>query len=281
MCRESKDIEFEKLIPFKGDQKYMHEEDWMRQLADCIKRAGLMDSVIVRPVDNGKYEVLCGHNRIKALKMLGCEVIHADIRNGLSDEDATELYNNSNLNQQPFSACSYTQRFETVKYYEKMMKMNSRQGKRTDLEEKAAAKSKKTCVQPMSNSESKGDTYVQLMSNLPKSPRRPTNRDEAAHSLGISTATFSKYKRIINLPDDLLQSIAKLLDEKKITFEAAYVISNMINIDIQYLIKEINNCPNKKLNLDKLKELPKRNDKKSDNITYTVSNARIQKVFID
>ncbi|MBD5472820.1 MAG: ParB N-terminal domain-containing protein [Lachnospiraceae bacterium] len=279
MCRESKDIEFEKLIPFKGDQKYMHEEDWMQQLADCIKRAGLMDSVIVRPVDNGKYEVLCGHNRIKALEMLGCTVIHADIRNGLSDEDATKIYSNSNLRQQPFSACSYAQRFETVKYYKKIMEMNSRQGKRTDLEEKAAAKSEKTCVQPVSNSEVKEDTCAQLVSNFTRSSRRPTNRDEAAHSLGISTSTLSKYIRIIKLPDNLLQSIANLLDEKRITFEAAYVISGMRNAEIKILIGGINNHTNKKLNLDKLKKLLKKNTEKSDDTLHPFSKKAILDVF--
>lgn len=275
MCRESKDIEFEKLIPFKGDQKYMHEEDWMHQLADCIKRAGLMDSVIVRPIDNGKYEVICGHNRLKALEMLGCEAIRVDIRNDLSDEDATELYYNSSINQQPFSKCSYAQRFEIVKYYEEMMKKNSYQGKRTDLDEKAVATAGITCVQPVSNSESKKNTYVQLASNLTSRSRRPTNRNEAAHRLGISTATLSKYRRIIKLPDDLLQSIANLLDEKRITFEAAYIISSLRDADIKSLIKDIIKYPDGNLDWNIVKELPKRTDKKSDDIIYPRSRESI------
>ncbi len=37
---------------------------------------------------------------------------------------------------------------------------------------------------------------------------------------------MSKYRRIIKLPDDLLRPLEQLLDEKRITFEAAYTIAN-------------------------------------------------------
>ncbi len=45
MYGNSKDIGLEKLIPFKDAQEQTFEEDWIQQLADCIKRAGLMDPV--------------------------------------------------------------------------------------------------------------------------------------------------------------------------------------------------------------------------------------------
>lgn len=275
MCGESKNIELDKLIPFKDGQNHTYEEDWVQLLADCIKRAGLTDPVIVRPADNEKYEIICGRNRIKALEMLGCKVISANIMNELSDEDAAKLYHDNSFDQQPFSACSYLKRFEIIKHYEEIMKKNSCQGKRTDLEGKFTAKNTNTYVQPVSNYPETDKTHVQLMSNTSKKPQYPAARDEAAHRLGISTATFSKYRRIIKLPDHLLQSIAGLLDEKKITFEAAYVISNMIDIDIEYLIDEINNHPKLDLPLDRLKELPKRNAKKPRNVLYTISDVRV------
>lgn len=56
-----------------------------------------------------------------------------------------------------------------------------------------------------------------------------------------------EYRRIIKLPDRLLNSIIRLLDEKKISFEAAYIISNVIDMDIEYLIKIIDHNPGCKL----------------------------------
>lgn len=263
-----KDIEFEKLIPFKDMQKQEYEGDWTLQLEDCIRKAGLMEPVIVRPAGDKKYEIICGHSRIKALEMLGCKVVHADIRNGLSDEEAAELYRNSSFARQPFSACSYSKRFEIIKHYEEIMKKDSCQGKRTDLERKASGNTGKTCVQLVSDLSKACETYVQLMSNSPKTDetrvqlvsnlseksRHPTLRDKEARCLGISTATLSKYRRIIKLPDNMLTSIAWLLDEKRMTLEAAYIISSLKHSDIGYLIKCMENYPEAKIDMKSLKE---------------------------
>lgn len=185
-----KDIGLEKLIPFRDAQEQAFEEDWIQQLADCIERAGLLNPVTVRPTDNGKYEVLCGQNRVKALEMLGCKIIHADIVDGLSDGEATELYLNNCLTQQPFGACNYSQRFEIVKRCETIIKRNSHQGKRTDIAEKNNINEKETCVQSASYSSKPVSTCVQLVSNLSVNSRRATTRDNIAQQLGISATTL-------------------------------------------------------------------------------------------
>lgn len=270
MYEKIKAIHIDELVPFQKDQEHTYEGDWVQQLTDCINKAGLMAPVVIRPVDGGKYEVVCGHNRVKALEILGCKDVYADIRDRLTDDEAAELYYNNRLNQQPFSALSYSQRFEVVKYYVGLIKKNSHQGKRTDLEEKADRKTGKdtgnTYVQPMSNLEISEATCVHPMSDTPIKPKRDTIRDEMARRLGISRTAFSEYRRIIKLPDRLLQSIARLLDEKKITFEAAYVISKMANSDIEILVEEIDKYPKVKLDLDILKELAKRNGEKNSRI---------------
>lgn len=69
-----------------------------------------------------------------------------------------------------------------------------------------------------------------------------------AYRLGISTATLSKYK----LPEELLDPSVLLLEEKNITFEAAFAISNMCDADIKTLIEGIVKYPNRKLDLKKL-----------------------------
>lgn len=276
MHRETKDVKLEELVPFKSSQEQTYENDWIQQLTDCIKKAGLMSPVIARPVDGGKYEVICGNNRVKALEMLGCEIIHADIRSGLSDEEAAVLYYDSRLNQPPFSAYSYSQKFEIVKHCEKFIKENSRQGKRSDLEDRITIKTvkgtKDTCTQLVPGLK---DGNRELVPNLRLKEscksRRPTIRNEAADRLGISKATLDKYMRIIKLPDALLQSIADLLDEKKITFEAAYSISNMTDEDIKSLVRDINKYPNGELDWNRIKNSPKRNAKESDDIIYTKS----------
>lgn len=273
MRRETRDVKLEELVSFKDSTELAYGDGWVQQLTDCIRKADLMKPVIARPVADGKYEILCGHNRVKALEILGCESIHTEIRDELSEDEAAALYNDSHLNKKLFSACGYSQKFEIVKCCEKFIKENSHQGKRTDLEDKTAIKPMKetedTCTQLMPSVVDEDEILVPNL-HLKKShkSRRPTIRNKVADRLGISKATLDRYMRIIKLPDELLQSIACLLDEKKITFEEAYFISNMMDSNIKSLIRDISKYPDGKLDLDKVKNSPKRNAKESDDIMY-------------
>ena len=265
---ETKELKIEALVSFSMCPFQTYEDARLEQLMDSIERLGLMTPIIVRPVDNGKYEIICGHNRTKAMKALGYIVIRANVRYGLTAEEALKLFYESNLNQQSFSDWSYSQKIEAVKYCDKIIKETSQQGKRTDLEKEHIANSgNETCVQGRQK----------LERNIAK---RSTSRDKMARRLGISTATLSKFRRIIKLPDDLISSMAQLLDEKKITFEAAYRISNMREVDIKLLMEGITKYPDRKLDLKKLKELPtKKADKDSDKM-YPISKERVWEVLI-
>lgn len=265
MDREIKEIVLELLVPFKMHSGQMYEGERLQQMMNSIKQSGVISPIIVRPVDSGKYEIICGHNRTKAAKELGYDSILADIRYELSDDEAVRLYYDSNLNQQSFSDWSYSQRIEAVKYFEKYMKKNSRQGKRTDLETKKCVKQE-------------DGTYVQSRQKLDKKSKRTTTRDKMARSLGISTATLSKYRSIVKLPDDLLQSIGRLLDEKRITFEAAYRITGLDECNIKLLVKYIDGASGKKINMNKLKELCAK--RKGDVLFPVLSRSEFKDILI-
>ena len=148
MDSEMKDIRLEDLVPFKGHTGQAYKGERLQQLMDSIEKTGLISPIIVRPADNGKYEILCGHNRVKAVRILGHNTIRADVRYKVSDDMALELFFDSNLNQQSFLDWSYSQRFEAVKYIETLIKETSRQGKLTDLEKDTSIGTDNgTCVQ--------------------------------------------------------------------------------------------------------------------------------------
>jgi len=61
------------------------------ELAEDIRKYGLHQPIIVRPLENGgkyKYIIVAGHRRHTACKFLGHKTIEAFIRFDLSDEDA-------------------------------------------------------------------------------------------------------------------------------------------------------------------------------------------------
>ena len=59
-----------------------------------------------------KYEIISGHNRVKAMKELGHSTILAKIENDLTEDKALEIFYESNFNQQSFSDWNYDQRIE-------------------------------------------------------------------------------------------------------------------------------------------------------------------------
>ena len=226
------------LVQFKKHIGQTYEGDRLQQMMDSIEKYGLQSPIIVRPTDDGKYEIVCGHNRVKAFTELGRDEILADVRAGLSDDEAEGLYFDSNLNQQSFADWKYSQKIEAVKYLDKLIKENSEQGKRSDLK---------------TDEKTKEPTSVHTRHKLDKDSKRSTIRDKMARRMGIATATLSKYRSILKLSDDIIQMMARMLDEKKLSFEAAYRISQIDSQAIELLLKMLDKSSDMKPDIDKLK----------------------------
>lgn len=260
---EMKEVSIDDLIHFGLQSSQGYQGDRLRQLMNSIDRVGLMNPIIVRPVADGKYEIICGHNRTRAMEALGHKMICAEVRDGITDEEAMELFYDSNLNQQSFSDWSYAQKIEAIKYTEKMIQKNSQQGKRTDL---------------YREDEPDDGTSVQSRHKLVDQCKKGTTRDKMARRLGIATATLSKYRSIIKLPNDVIDSIARLLDEKKITFEVAYRMSGLRPSEIKLLVGCIDKAPDKKVDVDKLRILGA--SVKGGDVVHTLSKSELKEVLI-
>jgi len=66
------------------------DEDALQELSDSIKQQGVMQPVVVRPLDNGEYELVAGERRWRATQMAGLDRIPALIRQ-VPDEAAIAL----------------------------------------------------------------------------------------------------------------------------------------------------------------------------------------------
>ncbi len=77
--------------PFK-----VRDNQEMFELADSIKENGIMIPCIVRPKENGRYEMISGHRRRHAALLADVNTLPVIVRN-LSDEQASILMVDSNL----------------------------------------------------------------------------------------------------------------------------------------------------------------------------------------
>ena len=69
-----------------GEQFLSTEKD-IEELARSISKAGLLQPVLLRPLNNGKFELIDGHRRLVAYRFLGKSAIPAIVRS-MSDRDA-------------------------------------------------------------------------------------------------------------------------------------------------------------------------------------------------
>ena len=115
-----------KLHPFEGHPFKVTDNEEMDQLTWSILTQGLLTPLVVRPLDNGEYEVISGHRRLHACKKAGIKTVPALIYAIDRDAAAIALVD-TNLHRESI--------LPSEKAFAYKMKMDalSRQGKRTDL----------------------------------------------------------------------------------------------------------------------------------------------------
>ena len=79
----------EKLRSFEGHPFKVVDNEEMDQLTWSILTQGLLTPLVVRPLDNGEYEVISGHRRLHACKKAGIETVPALITD--MDRDAAAI----------------------------------------------------------------------------------------------------------------------------------------------------------------------------------------------
>lgn len=107
--------------PFK-----VKDDEEMFKLVDSIKTNGVLTPAILRPKENGRYEMVSGHRRKRACELAQMDTIRCEVRD-LTDDEATILMVESNYHRPEIlpseKAFAYKMRLEAMKH----------QGKRTDL----------------------------------------------------------------------------------------------------------------------------------------------------
>jgi len=115
-----------KLIIDENQPFRLYTEEQLQDLAERIKRSGLLNPIIARPADKGMYEVLLGRNRVKAVMLNGDEEIEAIIRD-VDDDTAAIIMIDANLGQRETLFPS-----EKAKAYKMEVDILNRRGKRPD-----------------------------------------------------------------------------------------------------------------------------------------------------
>lgn len=154
-------VNISNLIPFNENPYRIREGEELESLLDSISENGIISPLIVRPrEEKGKFEVISGHRRLHAARMLNLETVPVTVCD-VSREEAMIMLVDSNLHREHIlpseKAMAYKLKLDALKA----------QGKRTDL----------TCGQAVHKSrESVSDTdsgrqvqrYIRLTMLIPE-----------------------------------------------------------------------------------------------------------------
>ena len=199
-------IATEKLVPFKNHPFKLYEGERFSDMVESIKANGILIPVIVRPLGDGTYEILSGHNRIETAKAAGLKEVPAIVRKDLNDDEALLIVTETNLHQRSFADLSHSERAAALTVHYEAIK---HQGKRTDLINEI----EKMLRNPKNTSENAGfETSAQVEHRISENEgsevgaqveHRLKSRDITAQRYGLNRNTVARYLRINKLSDPL------------------------------------------------------------------------------
>lgn len=91
-------ISIDKLEDFPDQPFKPYSEEKQAEMIESIKINGIIQDLIVRPLPNGKYQILSGHNRRDCAKIVGLTELPCKIKD-IEDDDANLILIDSNLIQ--------------------------------------------------------------------------------------------------------------------------------------------------------------------------------------
>lgn len=112
-------IDISLIDDFKEHPFKVIENDELKSLEESIQTSGVLSPVIVRPKDDGRYEMISGHRRKFACNKLGIETIPCLVKK-LTDDEATIFMVDSNLQREKLlpseKAFAYKMKYEALKH---------------------------------------------------------------------------------------------------------------------------------------------------------------------
>ena len=174
------------LHPFPNHPFKVRDDETMQETTESIKQYGVLVPAIVRPREEGGYEIVAGHRRKHACELAGLETMPVIVRN-LDADAATIIMVDSNLQRENILPS------ERAQAYKMKREAIRRQGARTDL------------------------TSDQVGQKLPNK----TSREQIAENAPDSSTQIQRYIRLTELTPELQQ----MVDDKKIAMTPAVELS--------------------------------------------------------
>ena len=158
-------IRLDKLHPFENHPYKIMDDEAMEELKASIADVGLLNRIIVRPLENAtdEYEIISGHRRVHAAELLGMKEVPVVVY-FIDRDEATLLMVDSNNQRENVSI------MEKGRAYRMKLEAIKRQGERSDLTSRHSVEKLETSAELVSDTDS-GRTvqrYIRLTYLIPE-----------------------------------------------------------------------------------------------------------------
>ncbi len=124
------EISVGELVPFKNHPFKVVDDESMLRTVESVAQYGVLTPLIVRPVGEGRYELISGHRRKHAAELAGLKEVPVIVRE-MDDDAATILMVDSNLQREIIlpseRAWAYRMKLEAMKHQGQRDEITSRQ----------------------------------------------------------------------------------------------------------------------------------------------------------
>jgi len=153
-------VSTDKLHPFPAHPFKVQDDEDMEQLTQSIQMQGVLTPLVIRPLENGEYEVISGHRRLHACRKAGIATVPALVYAIDRDAAAIALVD-SNLHRERILPS------EKAFAYKLKMDALSKQGKRTDLTSDQVGPKLTAATLSSEDSASQVKRYIRLTNLIP------------------------------------------------------------------------------------------------------------------
>lgn len=142
------------LYPFPDHPFQVRDDEEMRETIQSVKEYGVIVPAIVRPREEGGYEIVAGHRRKYACEQAGLDTMPVLIRN-LDRDAATIIMVDSNLQRENILPS------ERAKAYKMKLEAIKRQGARNDLTSDQVGQKSKWSIEQVAEQAGESKSQVQ------------------------------------------------------------------------------------------------------------------------
>jgi ParB family chromosome partitioning protein len=112
-AKQTTELRLSQIVPNRDQPRKVFDDEALRELTDSISKHGLIQPLLVRPLDNGTYQIVAGERRWRASRLAGLDKVPVVIRE-MNDSETMEIALIENLQREDLNPIEEAAGYKTL-----------------------------------------------------------------------------------------------------------------------------------------------------------------------